>query len=288
MIRFTRNFSIVAAIVLLTACGRGGDEQAFAAETPDGAVLAMASALKTNDIEGFLRRALSQADYEAAREEWNAARAGAISEQDRESLNAALAALADDDLVDELMAEFGPVLESARPNLPLMLMAAQTMGHASISANEKLSETQKNAANELLGALGKWAGGRDLANPELARTALSQWVADAREIDLKTASDLQALEFEEMVARAGILMAATRDVLRVYELNLGAVFDSTTAEVVRQQGDTALVRVHFLLLDTKQQFDVVMSREDGRWLPESLLSEQLRMHKAAEREPTTT
>lgn len=276
MIFTIRNVVFFVAIAALSACGRGGESESTFAKTPDAAVMAMVSALEANDLKAFLSHSLSKEDYSDARREWDAARSGAIDLHDREQIDAALAALADDALADELMAEIGPALEAARPNLPIVLMAAQTMGHASIAANEKLTEAQKNSANELLAAFGKWAGGKDLANPELARTALTGWVADARRIDLKTADDLQALEFEEMIARASILMSATRDMLRVYGLMLDDVFTSTSAEVLRQQGDTALVRVNFVLLDTEQQFDVVLIRKDDRWLPENLLSEQIR------------
>jgi len=269
MPRLIKYFMLLAAVAALTACGRGGDSAGVDSSSPDGAVMALVEALRANDLQGFVRRSMSDAEYAEARREWDAARAGKVAMDDREEINAALAALHDDALVDEMMAEIGPALEAARPNLPLMLMAAQTMGHASISANERLTESQRNAANELLAALGKWAGGKDLANPELARTALTNWVSDARKIKLRSVSELQALEFEEMVERAGILFAATADMLKVYGFMLDDVYASVQAEVLRQQGDTALVRVNFMVLDTNQQFDVVLVRENGRWLPES-------------------
>ncbi len=285
MISLNRNVLLIVAVMGLAACGRGGDTEKIVASSPEGAVMALAQALQANDLELFLRSSLHEDDYAEARREWDLARAGAIDAADREQVDAVLAALADDDLVEGLMQEIGPSLEAARPNLPLMLMVAQTMGHANISANEALTEAQKNAANELLAALGKWAGGKDLANPELARAGLTQWVAAARKIDLKSSSDLQALEFEEMLARVGILMAATRDMLNVYGFALDDVFASVKASVLRQQGDTALVRVNFVLLDIEQQFDVVLLRQNGRWLPASLMAEKLRDQKIGEQLP---
>lgn len=268
MSRVIRFSLVFVAVTAIAACGRSDDVGGLETNSPDHAILALVESLRTNDLEQFLRRAMSEKEYARARLEWDEARAGAIDESDREQLNAALTALDDDAFVDGLMAEVEPALEAARPNLPLMLMAAQTMGHARISANEKLTESQKNAANELLAALGKWAGSRDLANPELVRKALTGWVNDAKEINLKNAGELQALEFEEMVARAGILMSATENMLAVYGFKLDDIYASATAEVLRQQGDTALVRIRFDVLDTQQQFDVVLVRQNDRWLPE--------------------
>lgn len=274
MMRALHLLMLTALLLFVAACGRGSDAEKPGAASPDVAVEALAASLQNNDVQSFVRGSLSDEDYAAARREWDEARTGAMDAEERENLNAALAALADENAVDQLMAEIGPALEAARPNLPIMLMAAQTMAHASVSANETLTEAQKNAANELLGAFGKWAGGKDLADPELARSALTKWVEGARKIELRTADELQALEFEEMLERAGILMAALDESLGVYDLGLGEIFASADAEVLRQQGDTALVRVRFDLLDTTQQFDMVMLRSDQRWIPQNLKIER--------------
>ncbi len=266
-----RNFIFLSVTLLvLFACSRQEEDLTATSATPHGAVLAMSEALRANDIEILLRQSLSVSEYAEAREEWNAARAGEIAPADAAQLNQFLARISDGVFVDELMAEIGPKLEAARENLPLMLIAAQTMGHASISNNEAFTQAQKDSANELLGALGKWAAGRDLADPVLARQALTIWVSGARKMELQEAADLQALEFEDMVGRAGLLLAATKNALQVYEFNLDDVLSSVRAETLHQQGDTALVRVRFDLLGTKQEFDVAMRRADGRWMPTGL------------------
>lgn len=271
---------IPAALLVLTACGRQAEDLTATTDTPHGAILAMSAALQANDIETLIRQSLSTGEYAEAREEWNAARAGEIAPDDAQQLNEFLARIRDDALVDELMADLGPRLEAARENLPLMLIAAQTMGHASISNNDALTEAQKNSANELLGALGKWAAGRDLADPALAREALTVWVSGARELELEQASDLRDLEFEDMVGRAGLLLGATKSALQVYEFNLDDVLSSVRAETLRQQGDTALVRVRFELLGTSQEFDVALQRVDGRWMPAGLIQELRRDSRA--------
>ena len=99
---------------------------------------------------------------------------------------------------------------------------------------------------------------------------MTVWVKGARSMDLQETADLQALEFEEMTARAGVLLAATKAALKVYELDLDETLASVEAETLRLQGDTALVRVSFRLLDTDQQFDLAMVRRDERWLPEAI------------------
>ncbi len=259
----------VTAVVALAGCGRDAAEVAAEAG-PDTALVALADAIRENEIQTFLRRSLSEAEYAEARREWDAARAGEVGADDAARLNEVLAHISQEDVVEEMMREVGPALEGARQNLPMMLFAAQTMGHASIAKNEQLTEAQKTSANELLAAFGKWAGGRDLADPALAHEAMTVWVTGARRMDLQETADLQALEFEEMTARAGMLLEATKAALRVYEFDLDEVLASVQAETLRQQGDTALVRVSFRLLDTDQEFDLAMVRREERWLPEAV------------------
>lgn len=259
----------IALAVLLGGCGRGPADDAARAG-PDTALVALAEAIRANEIETFLRRSLSEQEYAEARQEWDAARAGEVDAGDAAQLDALLARVNEDDVVDQVMLQIEPTLEDARQNLPMMLFAAQTMGHASIARNEQLSEAQKTAANELLAAFGKWAGNRDLADPALAREAVTVWVDGVRGMKLQETADLQELQFEDMTARAGMLLAASKAALKVYELDLDETLASVSAETLREQGDTALVRVRFRLLDTDQQFDLAMVRRDDRWLPEAV------------------
>lgn len=258
-----------AASLVLSGCGRDASDSA-AGYGPDTALIALADAIRNNEVETFLRRSLSEEEYAEASREWDTARAGEVGADDAARLDDVLGRISQEDVVEEMMLEIEPALEGARQDLPMMLFAAQTMGHASIARNEQLTEAQKTSANELLAAFGKWAGGRDLADPALARKAMTVWVTGARRMDLQETADLQALEFEEMIARASMLLASTKEALRVYELDLDQTLASVQAETLRQQGDTALVRVSFRLLDTDQQFDLAMVRRDDRWLPEAV------------------
>lgn len=259
----------VMAVLALAGCGRDASKAAAEAG-PDAAIVALANAIRENEIEAFLRHSLSEAEYAEARQEWDTARVGEVGPEDAARLDEILARISHEGVVEEMMREVEPALEGARENLPMMLFAAQTMGHASIARNEQLTEAQKTTANDLLAAFGKWAGGRDLADPALAREAMTVWVAGARRMELQETADLQALEFEEMTARASMLLAATKSALKVYELDLDETLASVQAETLRQQGDTALVRVSFRLLDTEQRFDLAMVRRDERWLPEAV------------------
>lgn len=269
---------LLSAAVILAACGRRSDEPATAAaDTPHGTVLIAVGAMKTGDLEAFLKNAMPEADYAAARKDWEAARTGALDPQEEAELNATLARLQADDAVDTLMAEIEPRLAEVRGQLPLLLGIAQTVGHAGISNSEELTDDQKTAANELLGAMGRWAGGRDLADPELAREAVVIAVQAGRSLELESASDLQALEFEEMMQRAGIMFRASKDMLRVYGLDVDAMLDSVTAETLSEDGDRAMVRMRFEFLETNQKIDFPMVRRNGRWYSEDA---SLEFHEA--------
>ena len=70
---------ILGTLVLLGACERRDGEPAqSAANTPHGAVMGAVSAMRTGDFTGFLKNAMSEAEYQEARQEWETARTEAI------------------------------------------------------------------------------------------------------------------------------------------------------------------------------------------------------------------
>ncbi len=275
--KFNRYLSLLTlcAIVALSACQKREAQSEQAADgTPHGAAMAVVDAMRAGDFMMFLRATLSEAELAEAEQEWTDARAGAMDPEDEAELNALLARLNQDDAVDIIMADIEPRLREVQAQLPLLLGIAQTVGHASIANNEALNDEQKTAANELLGAMGRWAGGRDLADPELARKAVSVAVQAGRSLELESAGDLQELEFAEMIQRASVLLRASKDMLAVYGIDINAMLDSVTAETLLEEGDEALVRLRFRFLDTDQKIDVPMIRREGRWYSEDAISDE--------------
>lgn len=274
-----KNFRLASALLvsvffILAACEKRGDAPAqTAANTPHSAVMVAVNAMKSGDFLAFLKNAMSEAEYQEAREEWEKARAEALDPEEEAELNDTLALIRKDDAVDVIMSEIEPQLKEVQGQLPLLLGIAQTVGHAGIANSDDLTDEQKTAANELLGAMGRWAGGRDLADPALARKAVSIAVEAGRNLNLESASDLRALEFEEMIQRGSLLFKASKKMLLVYGLDADGMLNSVTAETLSEEGDRALVRVRFQFLDTEQKIDVPMLRRNGRWYSEDSLGD---------------
>ena len=108
--------------------------------------------------------------------------------------------------------------------------------------------------------------------PPFARKAVTIAVEARRSLDIESASDLRALEFEEMIKRAGLVFTASKNMLGVYGLNVDAMLDSVTAETLSQEGDQVRVRARFRFLETSQKIDIPMVRKNGRWYTEDSLN----------------
>lgn len=282
--KYSRPISALAlsTMVLIAGCGKRDAAPAQAeAGSPHGMVMLAVGALRSGDFLGFLKVSMSEAEFAEARQEWEAARAEALDPEEEAELNATLALLRQDNAVEVIMSEIEPKLLEVQGQLPLLLGIAQTVGHAGIANSENLTDEQKTAANELLGAMGRWAGGRDLADPALARKAVTIAVEAGRSLDVDSAKELQALEFEEMLRRAGVMFSASKDVFAVYGIDINAMLDTVTAETLSQDEDSAEVRVRFRFLDTSQKIDLPVIRRDGRWYIDDTVSGEYEMNSGS-------
>ena len=70
---------------------------------------------------------------------------------------------------------------------------------------------------------------------------------------------------EASLERLGPFLAASKQVFRSYGLDLDATFDGLDASLVQQTGDTATVRVRYLLGGEPIDTILAVRRIDGRW-----------------------
>ncbi|SDD08304.1 hypothetical protein [Aquimonas voraii] len=258
----------------LVACGggdKGAADPAASTATPDAALKSATTALRQNDIGQFVKLVLPEARYNEVKAKYEAQKAEAGTPDPAEAAEFAemMGKLTAADAEAALMAELEPHLAQFEaelaPQMPMMIGMGRGMAVQGIQQNAEMSEDQKRQATQVVDALGNWLSNVKLADRELAKQAVAKAVATARALDLKTLEQLQALSFDDALAKAGIAFGGLKDVLAVYGFDINAALDSAQIEVLNTEGDTARVKVGYTLLGAAISSEQDMVREAGRW-----------------------
>lgn len=300
--KFYRIFPLAFLAVALVGCG-GDDAQAPVApdeqlsesqvkartDEPDAAITAGVRALKGNNIAAFLQTVMPPSKLDEMREDFAQEKIeNPPSEQDRQQFEETMAKLTADDAVDQIMAEIEPQLVQMSAQIPMMMGFGQMMAQQAVQENEALTAEQKSAAQATVTAAFGKLQSINFGDPALARQAVSIVVDAARGLDLETMDEVQALSFDEALAKGGQVLAASKDVLNVYGISLDEMLDSVSTEVVSEDGDEATVKVDFSMFGAPQSTETKMVKRDGRWFSADLIEQMDAAETASDDEDTGT
>ncbi|MCG6118743.1 MAG: hypothetical protein MEQ07_11220 [Aquimonas sp.] len=268
-------FVTLAAAGLLTlglaACGPkdGPAEAARDTASPDSAIKAASEALRSNDLHQFLRLSLPEARYQQLREAYEKRERTAPDGEEAAEFAAMMAKLTAPEAEKTLMAELEPALiqfeTEMAPQMPMMIGMGRGFAAQAIQQNTDMSDDQKLQATQVIDAMGNWLSGVQLADRDLASSAISKAVASARTLDIKDMQQLEALDFDQMMEKAGVAFGGVKEVLGVYGLDIDAVLASTRTELVSQEGDNARLKVSYTLFGQTISAEQDMVREQDRW-----------------------
>ncbi|MBS7457108.1 hypothetical protein [Coralloluteibacterium stylophorae] len=268
-----------ALAAVLAACQREQAEPvAGVTHTPEAAVQAMAESLRANDLRQFSELALPPALRERVAMRWEQDRAAraAPSAEDRAEFAQTMRDLTAPDAEETLYAEVEPQLAQWENEFatqgPLVMGMLSGLANVAINRSETLGPAQKEHAAGIVGALSAWATEAPLFDRERARQAVAVTVDTARALDLETAEDVAALDFEQALGRGGTVAQGVRQTLAVYGLDLDATFASLETHVVDQTADTATVHVDYELAGHPLGFDMAMVEQDGRWYSREIIA----------------
>lgn len=166
--------------------------------------------------------------------------------------------------------------------MPMMVGMGQGFLIQSINADPELDEARKKQNVEVVGAIGSWLQGLDLADRELARKGIAVAVKAARQLDLPTIDAVRALDFDQTVGKAGIALGAVKDILALYGLDLNQTLTSVKANVASRDAGRARVVVTAALLGKSLSGEADMVEVDGRWYGKDTI-EQLVQELASNR-----
>jgi hypothetical protein len=275
----------LAALALMTVglVGCGTQESADTAEVakelgPAETVALQARELREGDIVSLVKLAVPPAQYEKMKTEWTQrVKEDPATEEDKREFAETMAKLTAADAEAAMYAELEPQLAKAEAEmgaqLPLMVGMGRGFAVQAINESTKLSAAQKQQASEFVDAFAKWLEGAQFFDREKARQALSSMVATARQLGVKTLDEVEQMDFETAMQKAGQVFLGVKDVLKVYGLDLDQSLASVKSEVKSQEGEKAVVQVSYQLFGQPLSFETTMTQRDGRWYGTEALQE---------------
>ncbi|MFO1506596.1 MAG: hypothetical protein U1F23_05895 [Lysobacterales bacterium] len=263
-----------AAAALVGACGRSAPppQAASGLASPVNAIEALVALARRNDVAGLLAAALPPAEHAHFVAGWEARRSGSQPTDEQKSRY--------HDWVTQLVApgSEGALFSAAAPRLaafneryrqqsPMYVAMGAAWLKALLGDQKGLDANDRAAADQVIDAVAKWAGGLNFADPARLKVAIGIAAKTARKVDLPTLDAVRALPFDAAMQKLAITGSGLKDVLAVYGLSLDAVLDSVTPEVVANDGQAATVRIGYSILGVHGTTMTRWRNVEGRWYP---------------------
>lgn len=239
---------------------------ASAAADPAQHVRDVVDALRRNDLPALVQAALPPQQYREAVDGWEKLRLSPTSEEDRAEFEAALQKWTAADTVDRVMAEIEPKLrERAVQSEGMVLMGLGAMHMAVNSPDSELDEEQRTMLKAALPGIENWVIATDFFDPATLRQALSLLVDAARGTGISSIDQIKMLSFDQALRRAGQMLTAGKQAVKLYGLDLDAIIASTRVELIEREGERARVRATVTAFNAPISTELELSLVEGRW-----------------------
>jgi hypothetical protein len=272
VLRNARFAGLALAVVLLAACSRAPPPTP-GGERPTQAVLLLAGRLRANDAAGYATVAVPPALHARLETAWRTGRSrwplDELPLDDR--LPAMLAALSRPNAAVELQQVFEKQFANNAEELHSAATSLGLFGVEYIRKEGDYSVAERDHYTQAVQGVSRWAAAAPLADRKRARGAIALLTTAARRTGIDDDEDFAGLGMQESLERLGPFLATAKQVFSTYGLDIDATLDALDARLVAQTGDTATVRVRYLL--GKQPVDTVLTlqRVEGRWYLEDYL-----------------
>lgn len=274
--RFTPKPLAFAALscLALAACQDGNDQVQTAKSsshtTPDAAVAASIAAMKDNDLKAMVLASVPPDMVDHLRKNWTEdMNAKPITEEDRAKFQEGMAQFTADGAEEKLWTELQPKLKQlqaeAQLQLPMWIGMGQGMLGMMVDENKDMTEAQKAQAKQGIQAFGRWASDAKFLDDELAKKSIAIVCDAARDLELESLDQVQAMSFDQALEKGNIAFRASKDLLANYGFKLDDVIGSMKPQVVSQDGDAAKVKVNYSIFDTPLEFETDMVKIGDGW-----------------------
>jgi len=261
--------SLLATALLLPACRRS----AQAPGDPVAAVQGLAKALRDDDLVRYSLLSVPPELHKRMEKRWHekllaAAPPTAAQQKDYARWMQRLTA---PDAEAKLYARFDKRMKKFEPEIasqwPLMQATGGIFLNGLIKANDKLGPDEKQHARAVGEAVLAWLQPELITDRVRAKRAIAVISAAARDIELPTLQDTRKLEMLPTLEKGGEVLAALKEVGRIYGLDANASLAAVQARVLEASGDSAIMEVSYPLLGKQVRFQMELLRRDKRWYP---------------------
>jgi len=267
-----QRYAVLLGMVLLGSCRPTSAPAPVVDAEPGGvepvaAVAALNAHLQANDLAAFARTALPPALYPQLAAAWKAGRTRwPLDELPLAAQHPnALAALAAEGSRTQLLAKFDAQLAGADTDLRRMAELLTIFALEFIRQQDGYSASEREHYQHLLPALGHWAASAPLSERSRAEKALDALIPAARETGMTTDAAFAEAGMDAALARLAPLIAAGKQVLALYGLDLDAALRGAQLQVLTETGERAQVRMRYRLAGSTIDANIPMRRIDGRW-----------------------
>lgn len=267
--RFQSAGWLLLALLCMGGCKRNDHATALpgANAEPAAAMQAMTTPLRRNDLVAYARIRVTPTQYTALEAAW---RSGASRWPLTElplpnEVGSLLGNLSAPDAERRLQQAFDQQLAGQAQGIR---QAAQSLGQFGVQYLRSRTDYQPEQRAhyvQLVDALSAWAATAPLADRPRAKASIAELVAAARATGIQSDADLQQLGMEESLRRLGPFWAACKKVLERYDLSLDSSLDALRTGLVKQQGDSAQVRLRYPLAARDIDLSVSLIKREGHW-----------------------
>ncbi len=236
------------------------------------AIEALVALARRNDVAGLLAAALPPPEHAHFVAGWEARRSTSQPTDEQKSryhewVTQLVAPGSEDALFLAAAPRLAAFNERYRQQSPIYVAMGAAWLKALLGDQKGLDANDRAAADQVIDAVAKWAGGLNFADPARLKVAIGIAAKTARKVDLPTLDAVRALPFDAAMQKLAITGSGLKDVLAVYGLSLDAVLDSVTPEVVANDGQAATVRIGYSILGVHGTTMTRWRNVEGRWYP---------------------
>lgn len=278
---------LLLALLALVACHNkeGATPATPGGATPAAAVEQSVTLIKNGDFDGFWKHALPPADYANMRADWTRAKPEQrpISDEDRARFNQAVQQLTAPDaetrLYDQLKPKLAQMDAQYHDQLPVLIGIGQAIISSGIAQNKTMTEPQKQQARDVLNVLLPWAQQTPWFDQDKAKQAVGVMVATTRQLDLKSADELQNMDFDSAMKKYSIAYGGIKRLLAIYGLSVDDTLDSVKVTTLSQNDHQAQVKIDYTLLGKPLSTQSQLVQVDGRWYSQDLIDSEHAQHE---------
>ncbi|GFZ90857.1 hypothetical protein [Dyella caseinilytica] len=277
---------LVLAMFALVACHKKEDNVAVpGGDTPEAAVQQSVTLIKAGDFDGFWKHALPPADYANLRNDWKLPHPDRrpITDGDRARFTQAVQQItapnAETTLYDQLKPKLAQLEAQYHDQLPVMIGIGQAILTTGIAQNKTMTETQKQQARDALNVLLPWAQQTPWFDQDKAKQAVGVVVVTARQLDLKSADQVQNMDFDTAMKNYSIGFGGVKQLLDIYGLSVDDALNSVKATTISMDHGQAHVKIDYTLLGKPLTTDSQLVLVDGRWYSQDLINSARAEHE---------